>query len=102
MATNSFRGVLRSLPALFALFLALLGGPSTGEQATGSGPAPTVTSSVAASTPDTPAVPATITTPDAPATAPASSSPVAGLTRVLAAQRTAGAASSRAPPAAIA
>jgi hypothetical protein len=101
MATISHRGVLRSLPVLFALLLALFGAPSTGEQVTGASPAPAITSSAAASTPDAPASPATAT-PEVPAAEPVSGSPVADQARVLAAQSTAGTASSRAPPAATA
>ena len=99
MATNTNRGsALRSLPVLLALLIAFFAAPAAvpaAERFTGA--TASVSSSIVGSSLDAPAA-AGVESPAVPAAEAAISSPVADTARVLAAQSTAGTASSRAPP----
>lgn len=95
MALTDRRYVLRSLPALLALLVALLSAPQATSAAAGPGARPLTRSAlVLADAPATTTSEASSTHDDEPDTA------VADTTRVLSTQRVAGPAGSRAPPAA--
>lgn len=91
--------LLRSFPVLFALLLALFAptAPAPGPRSVASGPV-TVSRVEAGHEERTTAASPAETTADAVAAPPAATHVVADRARALAAQRTAGAAASRAPP----
>jgi hypothetical protein len=100
MATTDHRRVLRSLPALLALLVALFIAPhATAPVAAGSSARPSVSHSVVAEA-ESPAAGTTSETPP-PGAEVAAVREVADHTRVLATQRIAGPAGSRAPPASL-